>query len=69
MTIKEYKTHFADTRLCEVLGEDIIIEQMKASGSIIVQCRNAAGFVKCYADYLNPTDCPLSHDKLIEKIS
>ena len=58
MVLEENKTHYSDKKYCELHGKQMVIDQMKATGSIIVQCRYFHLDNTCYVDF-NPND---SHD-------
>lgn len=65
--IEERKTHYSDTKYCEILGEEVLVKQIRAPGdAVIVEC----GYAKssnCDADPVNPRPCQLN-SKLINVI-
>ena len=67
--IEERRTHYSDTKNCNILGEAVIVEQMKTSGTMTAQCRYY-GLGYCN---VNPDDenrkCSLVLEKLVRKIS
>ena len=65
--IEERKTHYSDTKYCDRLGEDVLVEQMKTSEIIIVQCRYH-NLDECDIDINNPINCPLKLNKLVRII-
>jgi hypothetical protein len=65
--IEERKTHYSDTKYCDRLGEEVLVEQKKDIGErIIIQC----GYInlgRCDMDSLNPRSC-LLNNKLVNVI-
>ncbi len=72
--IDEYKTHYSERKHCERLGAKVLVEQMKPSGNIIVQCRHIT-FDGCNLNfdpndshdirYFKPKSCPLQLEKIV----
>ncbi len=75
--IEEHKTHYSDKRHCEKLRREVFVEQLKASGMMIVRCAYNHLDNTCYVDfdpndsrdikYFEPKDCLLS-SKLINVV-
>jgi hypothetical protein len=62
--IDEYKTHYSEMKTCDRLGEEVLVEQIKASEVIIAQC-NYRNLDRCEVDPDNPIPCSLGLTKLV----
>ncbi|MDO8528904.1 MAG: hypothetical protein Q7S06_03370 [Nanoarchaeota archaeon] len=67
--IEERKTHYSETKNCDILGEAVVVDQMRTSGTMIAQCRYySLGFCNVNP-YEDDRRCVLVLEKLVRKIS
>jgi len=64
--IEERKTHYSERKYCDILGGNVLVEQIKVSEIIIVRCRYA-NLGDCDIDIKNPRSCLLK-SKLVNII-
>ena len=65
--IEERKTHYSDTKYCDRIEEDILVQQMRVPGdTVVVQCKYV-NRGNCDMDTSNPRAC-LLNSKLINVI-
>ncbi|MCX6746515.1 MAG: hypothetical protein NTU63_00065 [Candidatus Pacearchaeota archaeon] len=75
--IEERKTHYSDMRYCKRFGKKILVEQMKSTGRIIIQCRYLH-LDGCHVNfdpnnsheirYFKSESCPLKLEKIVNVI-
>jgi len=65
--IEEKKTHYSNMRYCNLIGKNVIVEEMKVSGNTLVLCRYI-NLGSCNVDRDYPRNCPFKEVKLSKLI-